>query len=131
MIFSISLYQQRNKQIKNKKMAYKWRPSATARREFAHNMQNDSAFKEEYEANKQAKIDKKRSKSKFDYNTAGGSYVPTMVQHNNAFHFLETKTLTDEQSQACNEIIYGYTCQEKVNHDSIHIVNELIRNQSC
>lgn len=27
----------------------------------------------------------------------------------------------------CNMVIYGFTCQEKVHHDHIHVINEYLR----
>lgn len=108
-------------------MAYKWKPSASARRAFAEKMQNP-AEKAEYEARKEARATKRRSTSNFDYATAGGSYIPTKEQHDFCM-FNRPADLTPEQETACNNVIYGYGCQEKVHHDFIHIVNELRRNK--
>ena len=107
-------------------MSYRWRPSKTARRDFAKKMQNDSEFAAEYEARKEAREQKRRSTSSFDYRIAGGSYVPTKEQHDFCFENMEMFK-TQEQMNAANMIIFGYSCQEKVNHDSIHIINELRR----
>jgi hypothetical protein len=108
-------------------MSYRWKPSASARREFAQNMQ-DEQFKSDYYARKQARADKRRAKSQFDYNTAGGEYKPTKEQHDQALNFLNERTdLTPEQCNACNMVLSGYILNENVDHDYIHIVNELIR----
>lgn len=107
-------------------MSYKWKPSKSARREFAQKMQNDQQFATDYYNRKSEKAEKRRAGSKFDYNTAGGSYIPTKAQHD---FCLQNPDLfvTVEENQAANEVIFGYTCQEKVKHDSIHVVNEKIR----
>ena len=110
-------------------MAYKWKPSKTARREFAQKMQNDSDFAMQYEQRKVEKEEKRRSTSQFDYNSAGGSYVPTLLQYDFAMKAAFNFDLSDEQMNACNMVLSGYSCNEKVHHDYIHIVNELIRDQ--
>lgn len=109
-------------------MAYRWKPSASQRRAFAERMQNP-AEKAQYEQRKLDKEQKRRASSKFDYNSAGGNYIPTQSQYNHAFEFAGKPelTLTAEQLSAIDMVMYGYTCQEKVHHDYIHIVNELIR----
>jgi hypothetical protein len=107
-------------------MGYKWRPSKTAKREFAQKMKNDAEFSAAYYARKDKKAGKRRSQSNFDYNTAGGFYIPTKAQHdfclNNGQLFV-----TPEETQAANDVMFGFSCNEKVSHDSIHIVNEKIR----
>lgn len=108
-------------------MGYKWKPSKTARREFAQKMANDSQFAADYYAKKEEKSAKKRNTSKFDYNMAGGEYIPTQYQSERALTFIRSIELTSEQRQACEMVNYGYSCKEKVHHDNIHIVNELIR----
>jgi len=110
-----------------KKEAMKWRPSKTVRKEFAIKMQNPIE-KATYEARKSAVVDKRRSKSRFDYNTAGGTYIATETQYDFAMN--RPDNLTPEQIDACNQIIYSFTCKEKVSHDCIHLINELIRANS-
>jgi hypothetical protein len=106
---------------------HRWQPSKTQKREFAEKMNNDPEYAQAYYERKQTREDKRRSSSQFNYSTAGGRYVPTQMQQNNAFHLLESVQLTPEQETACNIVISGYSCQNKVNHDYIHIVNELSR----
>lgn len=109
-------------------MAYKWKPSKSAKREFASSMKNDPQFAADYYARKEVKADKRRSGSQFDYDSAGGSYIPTQAQ----YHFVSANyglADTPELRDAFNQVEYGYTCQEKIHHDYIHIVNELIRAQ--
>ena len=106
-------------------MAYKWKPSASQKREFANNMK-DPQFAADYYAKKEVKANKRRSTSNFDYEKAGGNYVPTENQYKFALNHC-SDVITDEQKNACNIVIYGYNCNEAVHHDSIHIVNELIR----
>ncbi len=107
-------------------MAYNWKPSKSARREFAEKMNNDTEFANAYNAKKEAKAEKRRSLSKFDYQSAGGNYIPTKQQHDfclSNFHLF----VTPEQQNAANIVMYGYLYQEKISHDNIHIVNELMR----
>lgn len=103
-----------------------WHPSKSARREFAQKMQNEE-FAAAYNQRKAQREEKRRATSSFDYNTAGGEYVPTKVQYDTAIMALNTLSLSAEQKDACNQVTYGYSCNEKVHHDSIHIVNEIIR----
>lgn len=110
-------------------MAYKWRPSKSQRKEFANKMK-DPYERAEYEARKQERADKRRAGSKFDYQSAGGFYVPTKAQSDYAYKFFLELELTQEQRDACTFVIAAYSGQEKVHHDFIHIVNELIRTQT-
>jgi len=107
-------------------MKYKWHPSKSQKREFAQNMQ-DPQFANDYYKRKEQKAENRRSQSKFDYDSAGGNYVPTKEQANQAYNFLISKELTSEQIEACNMVFSAYSSNEKCNHDFIHIVNELIR----
>lgn len=108
-------------------MAYKWKPSKTARREFAERMQNDKEFADNYYARKEKKLKKNRATSKFNYNTAGGNYIPTKSQYE--FCMNNTNLFkTSEEKKAINIVIFGYTNHEKVHHDFIHVINEKIRN---
>lgn len=107
-------------------MGYKWKPSASQRKAFAAKMQ-DTIARAEYEQRKIEKANKRRAGSKFDYNSAGGMYAPTQHQHDCAMRYLQTRELTNEQEQACNMVLSAYSCNEKVHHDYIHIVNELTR----
>ena len=106
-------------------MTRKWKPSAAQRREFAERMQNPLE-KIAYEARKQERADRRRSKSDFDYEKAGGQYVPTKNQHDFCFRNSELFVTTRER-EASDNVMYGYSCHEKVSHDDIHIVNEKIR----
>lgn len=103
-------------------MAYRWKPSKSQRREFAKNMQ-DEVFKAEYYARKEAKAEKRRSTSEFDYNSAGGFYVPTKEQHDFCISNMNLFE-TSKEKDACNFVMSGYSLQEKIHHDFIHIVNE-------
>lgn len=78
-----------------------------------------------YEQRKQEKKNNLITKSRFDYNTAGGMFVPTRIQ---ADFCMNTKTnLTEEQENARNIVLAAYSCNEKVHHDYIHIINELMK----
>ena len=108
-------------------MRKSWKPSKTQAREFAEKMANDSDFKKNYEDKKNAKETKRRATSKFDYATAGGQYVPTVAQYNKANELLTNVNLIDTIVNACRAVIFGYTCKSKIDHDHIHIINEIIR----
>ena len=105
-------------------MAYKWKPTAAQKKAFAEKMQ-DPAEQRAYEQRKQAKADKRRAGSRFDYNTAGGEYLPTRAQYDAAMKLAYSGT--EEQTEAANMVATAYTCGMKVHHDHIHIVNEFIR----
>lgn len=113
-----------NEEVYNE--GYKWKPSASQRREFAQRMQNPEE-KAAYEKRKEDKLNNKRAGSKFDYNSAGGNYVPTKNQYDFVMNHMDLFN-TDEESDAANQIMFGYVNNEKVHHDNIHIVNEKIRN---
>ncbi len=104
----------------------KWRPNKAQRKAFAIRMQQDTEFAKEYYERKEERERKRRANSKFDYEKAGGFYVPTQFQHDKAIEFLGSD-LTIEQQEACEIVIAGYCANAKVHHDYIHIVNELIR----
>ena len=104
---------------------YKWKPSASQRKAFAQRM-SDPEERIAYEKRKEEKLIKKRSGSRFDYNTAGGKYIPTKNQYEFVLDHPNLFKTTEEQ-EAVNEIIYGYINNEKVHHDYIHIVNEKFR----
>ena len=109
-------------------MAYKWKPSATQRREFAQRMQ-DPKEEQAYKERKEEKAVKRREGSKFNYSSAGGNYIPTKVQYE--FCMLNySNELTEEQRTAFSQVTFGFSCQEKIHHDFIHIVNELIRSNT-
>ena len=73
--------------------------------------------------------EKRRSKSKYNYETAGGSYIPTKAQHDFCFYNPEL-FITIEEEEAKNEVMMGYINNEKIKHDYIHVVNELMRNKN-
>ena len=103
----------------------KWKPSKTRRRAFALEMQ-DPIKATAYKARKEARATKRRQSSKFDYNSAGGTYIPTKVQFDYCLANISASMPIDTQI-AFNEVMFGYSNSEKVHHDYIHIVNEHIR----
>ena len=107
-------------------MAYKWKPSASQRRAFAEKMQ-DPAKAAAYAARKSAKANKRRAGSAFNYEKAGGKYIPTQAQHNEAFRALTEDNLSPAQEEACNLVMSAFALNENVHHDHIHIVNEIMR----
>jgi hypothetical protein len=104
---------------------YKWKPSAAQRKAFAEKMKNPIE-RHEYEKKKELNAEKRRSTSKFDYSSAGGNYIPTKAQYDFAMKNMEIFKSEDEKF-AANQVIYGYTTNEKIHHDNIHIVNEKMR----
>lgn len=108
-------------------MAFKYKPSATERKDFAEKMANDPQFKADYLARKEAKEDKKRSTSRFNYKGAGGYYLPTKEQYNAASWLRKNSTNTD-QLVAAEAVVNCYLLEQPVHHDAIHIINEYIRN---
>ncbi len=107
-------------------MSYKWKPSKQQRKNFAENMQNDSSFRKAYYERKEKRLQKRRSTSNFDYEKAGGEFVPTKQQHDAAFE-LSFRNPNQEQKEACDIVMFGFSNKEKVHHDYIHIINEYIR----
>ena len=108
-------------------MSYKWKPSKTAKREFAQKMANDSEFSAAYYARKENKAEKRRAGSGFDYQTAGGFYVPTKAQYD---FCMKNGYNNDDEKQAFDMVVYGFSCNEKIHHDFIHVVNERMRNEN-
>lgn len=116
---------------------YRWRPSQKQRKEFKEMMQ-DPEKKHEYDLEKaerdikkqeaeRKRQEKNRNNSKFNYDTAGGYYIPTKAQYDFSINNVDKGTI--EQQQAMNEVINGYMDDDKIHHDYIHIVNEMIRNE--
>jgi hypothetical protein len=110
-------------------MAYKWKPSKSQRKAFAIKMQSDIEYATAYNQRKAEREEKRRANSQFDYKTAGGNYIPTLLQFEYCMNH-NFPNLTMEQEAAINEVMRGFSCNEKIHHDYIHIVNELIRNNN-
>lgn len=106
-------------------MNRKWKPNASQRRAFAERMSNPKE-QAEYHAKKDVLREKRIAKSKFDYSTAGGEYVPTKEQHDYCLFELP-KEATPEQRNAAEQVMVGYSTGLKVSHDHIHIINEMRR----
>lgn len=108
-------------------MAYtkRWKPSVSQRKAFAERM-TDPVEQAAYEQRKKDKADKRRAGSRFDYHTAGGKYVPTSDQHSFCCSH-NWSDATPEQITARDRVMFGFSCNEKVHHDYIHIINELRR----
>ena len=102
-------------------MPYKWKPSKSQKRAFAERMQNPDE-QAAYYKRKEDKAAKRRSTSNFDYYSAGGEYVPTKEQHD--FAFDNIGKFDSSFDEAANMVISGYSCNMKVHHDFIHVINE-------
>ena len=89
-------------------------PAEREAKRIAREAREEAAFQR-----KIAKMEAQRAKSKFNYATAGGYYVPTRRQYEHA--------LTMGDNGAALVVINGYQFSTKVNHDAIHVVNESLR----
>lgn len=107
-------------------MSYKWKPSSTQKRAFAERMR-DPLEKAAYIERKEAKSTKRRAGSQFDCQSAGGSYVPTKHQYETAIEILGARDISKELQSAASIVMSGWSCQDKVHHDYIHLVNEWYR----
>ncbi|WP_163216435.1 hypothetical protein [Bacteroides sp. 224] len=110
-------------------MAYKWRPSKTQKRDFAQKMKNDPDYREAYYSRKDQRAKNRRSTSKYEYESAGGYYIPTKAQHDFCAENMHL-FVSEVEKLAANTVMHGYSCNEKIHHDDIHIVNEKIRSNS-
>jgi hypothetical protein len=84
----------------------------------------DAAF-----AKKVAKMEANRTKSQFNYSTAGGSYIPTKEQYEAASAMLCNGVCEPNSAKAksAEMVQISFITQTKVHHDHIHIVNEYRR----
>jgi len=99
-------------------MGYKWRPNKSQRKAFAIKMQ-DPENREIYES----KMAKERT---YEY-WKDKNFVPTKEQHDFCLEYINL-FVTSEEKEAVGAVMYGYSCNEKVNHSHIHIINEKRRN---
>jgi hypothetical protein len=93
-------------------------PEQRAAKEQARKEREEAAFQR-----KMAQMDKLRAKSKFNYATAGGAFVPTQEQYNAAIE-MERQGISVMQATALQG---AYLAKTKVSHDIIHVVNEYRR----
>jgi len=93
-------------------------PEQRAAKEQARKERKEAAFQR-----KMAQMDKLRAKSKFNYATAGGAFVPTIEQYNAAID-MERQGISVMQASALQG---AYLAQTKVSHDIIHVINEYRR----
>lgn len=106
-------------------MKLKWKPSASQRRAFAERMK-DPDEQAAYNDRKSAK--KEKFYDSLDAPGSGCNYVATQSQHDFCV-FNRPPNLTPDQDDACNQVAFSFSCNEKIDHYYIHIVNELIRNK--
>ena|SRR3972149_3238947 len=99
-------------------MKYKWKPNAGQKAAFKERMQ-DPKEQEAYEK-------RKEEKRSYDY-WKDKDFIPTQEQFEFCMRNLTTLFVTGFEKTAAESVIYGYTCQERIPHDDIHIVNELRR----
>jgi len=110
-------------------MGYKWRPSKSQRRAFAQRMQNEDE-RLAYEERKRKREEKRRENSTFNYESAGGNYIPTEHQYHVANEMMRGDC-TPQQINAATLVISAFVCNERVHHDYIHIVNEYYRENAA
>lgn len=103
----------------------KWKPSSSQRRAFAERMKNADELSA-YLVRKREREERRRATSRFDYESAGGEYVPSQTQYNFCITHYES-FLSREEREAANLLIFAYDFNEKIHHDFIHIVNEIMR----
>jgi hypothetical protein len=111
---------QKPKQVRRaaaKKMRYRWKPNSSQRAAFAERMK-DPEEKAAYE-------ERKHRKANYDY-WKDKDFVPTQMQYEfcTQHRYL---FITSEEQDACNQVEYGFGCNEKIPHSYIHVVNEIIR----
>jgi len=99
-------------------MGYKWKPNASQRREFAERMKDPD---------KQAAYEQRKREKAMYENWKDKDFVPTKEQAKFCFEHMEL-FITNEEQDARNFVMSAYTCNEKVNHAFIHVVNEKRRN---
>lgn len=97
---------------------YKWKPNASQRHAFAEKMK-DPEEKKAYEEQKAFKCSYEGFKDK--------NFVPTKEQHDFCFTHPEL-FITIEEQDTMNIVCSGFSCNEKVDHNMIHIINEKRRN---
>jgi hypothetical protein len=93
-------------------------PEQRAAKEQARKEREEAAYQR-----KMAQMDKLRAKSKFNYATAGGSFIPTREQYEAAIA-MERAGIDVMQATALQG---AYLAQSKVSHDIIHVINEYRR----
>lgn len=103
-------------------MAYKWKPSASQK----------AAFKERMKDDDECRAYKERKRSKGSY--AGfkdGNFVPTKMQYEFAITILNNglENISEIVNNACNQVMYGYSGNEKIHHSHIHIINSIQRSE--
>jgi hypothetical protein len=104
-------------------MAYKWKPNASQRKAFAQKMQ-DPEERASYQERKAYKNSYEGFKDR--------DFIPTEHQYDFAMITLQCgKEMTNEQEDACRQVVYGYGCKEKIPHSLIHIVQEMRRDEAC
>lgn len=102
----------------------KWKPSKSQRREFAIKMQTDVDYAEAYNERK------KRKKENFitSCEKLGSGFLCTATKEQHDFAvFNRPSDLTAEQEDALNQVAFSFSCNEKIDHYYIHLVNELRR----
>jgi hypothetical protein len=73
-----------------------------------------------------AEMEKRMAKSKFNYAGAGGYFYPTQEQYNAAVE-MERAGINVMQASALQG---AFLADQKVHHDTIHVINEWRREQS-
>jgi hypothetical protein len=101
-------------------MSYKWKPNASQRAAFCEKMKNEDE--------KLAYLKRKESK-KLYANWKDKDFVPTKFQYEYALKLKSNENISETVNNACNQIMYGFSCNEKINHFFIHIINSIERGE--
>ena len=104
-------------------MAYKWKPNAAQRAEYQQRCIDNGGIRPV-----SAKEKKWREEKENHFKGGILMAVPTEMQHDFAI-FKRPTSLTPKQEDAFNQVAYGYSCNEKIDHCYIHIVNQFIRGE--
>lgn len=109
--------------IFDKETAEEMFPSTRKREGFANKMKDPEFIKHYFEKTEKTEI-KRRAESEFGPGTVEEYYVPLKIQYDAAIELLSSKICSLEQMAACNQIMFGYTNNEKIHRSYIHKVNE-------
>lgn len=98
---------------------YKWKPNASQRHAFAEKMKDPDE--------QAAYTERKRLKHSYE-GFKDKNFIPTKEQHDFCCNHMELFTTIEEQT-AVNIVMSGYICQDKVDHNMIHIINVMRRKE--
>jgi len=102
---------------------FKWKPNASQRRAFAERMQ-DSDEQSAYYSRQLAK--KNKFYDSFYHPGSGVECIASKSAHD--FCIFDRRGIdTPELEDAANQVVFSFSCNEKIDHYYIHIINSIIR----